>query len=173
MFPDARIVQTHRDPVAVTASMTTMAAYTRRTNYEHVDPHAVGATWSERIEAMLLAAMRDRDLVPADQVMDVRFDEYMADQMAVLHRVYDLAGVDLTDDTARLPAQGRSTTAPGPARPGGVPPRGRRASTRPSVGPPSGPTRSASTCPTSRSPDSAVGASKSAGGLDVSRGTVR
>ena len=37
---------------------------------------------------MLLAAMRDRHLVPADQVMDVRFDEYMADQMAVLHRVY-------------------------------------------------------------------------------------
>ena len=102
VFPDARIVQTHRDPVAVTASMTTMAAYTRRTNYEHVDPHAVGATWSERIEAMLLAAMRDRHLVPADQVMDVRFDEYMADQMAVLHRVYRLAGVDLTDDAARL-----------------------------------------------------------------------
>ena len=34
--------------------------------------------------------------------MDVRFDEYMADQMAVLHRVYELAGVDLTDDAERL-----------------------------------------------------------------------
>jgi hypothetical protein len=102
VFPDARVVQTHRDPVAVTTSMATMAAYSRRTNYLHVDPVAVGAMWSERIEAMLGAAMRDRDLVPDDQVMDVRFDEYMADQMGVLRRVYELAGVELTDDTERL-----------------------------------------------------------------------
>jgi hypothetical protein len=101
VFPDARIVQTHRDPVAVTASMTTMAAYSRRTNYLRVDPHRVGATWAERIEAMLLANLRDRPLVPADQVMDVRFHEYMADQWAVLADVYDLAGLDLTDDARR------------------------------------------------------------------------
>ncbi|MBV9951602.1 MAG: sulfotransferase [Acidimicrobiia bacterium] len=98
VFPDARIVQTHRDPVAVTASMTTMAAYSRRTNYLRIDPQRIGATWAERIEAMLLANLRDRPLVPDDQVMDVSFDEYMADQWAVLADVYDLAGMDLSDD---------------------------------------------------------------------------
>jgi hypothetical protein len=102
VFPDARIVQTHRDPVAVTASMTTMAAYTRRTNYARTDLYAVGATWAERIEAMLLAAMRDRHLVLADQVMDVRFHEYMADQMDVVRQVYELAGLDLTDEARHL-----------------------------------------------------------------------
>jgi hypothetical protein len=95
VFPDARVVQTHRDPVAVTASMTTMAAYSRRTNYLRIDPVAMGATWAERIEAMLGAVMRDRHLVPPDQVMDVRFHEYMADQMGVVRRVYELTGVEL------------------------------------------------------------------------------
>ena len=74
--------------------------------------------WSERIEAMLLAAIRDRHLVPDDQVMDVRFDEYMADQMGVLRRVYDLAGVELTDDTEPAAARRPSTTDPGAATAG-------------------------------------------------------
>jgi hypothetical protein len=98
VFPDARLVQTHRDPVAVTASMATMAAYSRRTNYLHIDPHRVGTTWAERIELMLLANLRDRPQVPDDQVMDVRFHEYMADQWSVITDVYELAGLELTDD---------------------------------------------------------------------------
>ena len=88
---------------------------------------------------MLLAAMRDRHLVPADQVMDVRFDEYMADQMGVLHRVYGLAGVDLTDEAVRLLRDGDRRPTPWPPRPGrpttsktsGSTPAERRAALRP------------------------------------------
>ena len=105
VFPDARIVQTHRDPVAVITSMATMAAYTRRTNYDEIDPIAMGPVWAARIETLLTAAVRDRHLVPDDQVLDVRFHEYMADQWSVVEAVYELAGQPLTD-AARAQIQG-------------------------------------------------------------------
>jgi hypothetical protein len=93
VFPDATFVVTHREPVAVTVSMATMVAYSVRLAVEHPDPVAVGAYWSDRVEHLLRACVRDRDLLPADQTLDVRFDEFMADDLAMARRVEDLAGL--------------------------------------------------------------------------------
>jgi len=91
VFPDATYVLTHRDPVSVTASMATMIAYGARLSREPVDPHALGRYWADAVERLLRAAVRDRDVLPADQSIDVRFHEFMADDMATVERVYDLA----------------------------------------------------------------------------------
>src|SRR5206468_5855508 len=61
-FPDATFVVTHRDPVAVTKSLTTMMTYLARLNLESVDPKFVGGYWAERLETMLEACVRDRQL---------------------------------------------------------------------------------------------------------------
>ena len=37
----------------------------------------------------------DQDLLPADQTIDVHFDEFMADDMAMVGRVYEMAGQPL------------------------------------------------------------------------------
>ena len=42
--------------------------------------------------------MRDRDAVPAERSMDVRFDDFMADDLAVTEQVYALAGEPMTDE---------------------------------------------------------------------------
>jgi len=94
-FPDATFVVTHRDPVAVTASMVTMVAYSARMGIDRPDPRAIGAYWADRLERMLRACVRDRDLLPAGQSIDVRFDEFMADDLAMVRRVYELAGQPL------------------------------------------------------------------------------
>ena len=94
-FPDATVVFTHRDPVSVVASTTTMLAYTARMHQERVDTAALGAYWVERTERMLRACVRDRDLVAPDRSMDVRFHEYMKDDMAVVRQIYRLAGQPL------------------------------------------------------------------------------
>jgi hypothetical protein len=93
VFPDARLVQTHRDPVRVVASMCTMAAYGLRMQRARVDPVAVGRYWAERIETMLRASVRDRAHVPPGAIMDVRFDEFMADEWGTVERVAAFAGV--------------------------------------------------------------------------------
>lgn len=91
MFQDATFVVTHRDPVAVVTSMATMAAYTARMYHDPVDPDLFGRYWADRLETMLRASVRDRGLLPADQSIDVRFGEFMADDIAMVRRIYDLA----------------------------------------------------------------------------------
>jgi len=100
VFPDATVVVTHRDPVAVTASMLTMLAYTSRLQLDPVDPARIGALWTDRLQRMLRAAVADRDLLPAGQSTDVRFSDFMADDLATVADIYELADQPL-DDRAR------------------------------------------------------------------------
>jgi hypothetical protein len=99
-FPDATFVVTHRDPVSVTTSMVTMLAYTARTSRDRVDVGGTARYWADRLERMLRRCAEERDVLPAGQTIDVHFDAFMADDLAMVARVYDLAGQPL-DDTAR------------------------------------------------------------------------
>lgn len=98
VFPDATFVVTHRDPVAVIASNATMLAYTARLSHAVVDPKYIGRYWSDRIEEMLRAGMRDHELLPAAQTIDVAFDEFMADDVAMVERIYEVAEQPFTDE---------------------------------------------------------------------------
>jgi len=95
VLPDARLVQTHRDPVRVVASMCTMAAYGLRMQRARIDPLAVGRYWADRIATMLRASVRDRALVPAGAIMDVRFHDFMADERGTVERVAAFGGITL------------------------------------------------------------------------------
>jgi hypothetical protein len=90
-FPDATFVVTHRDPVSVTTSMVTMLAYTARLTRDRVDVAGIGHFWADRLELMLRSCAAQRDVLPAGQTIDVHFDEFMADDLAMVARVYDLA----------------------------------------------------------------------------------
>jgi hypothetical protein len=103
-FPDATFVTTHRDPVPVTASMVTMITYSQRMAIDHPDPQACGAYWSARVEDLLRGCARDRDLLPDDRTVDVRFHELVADDLATVRRVYEVAGQPFTPDTRRAMA---------------------------------------------------------------------
>jgi hypothetical protein len=91
VFPDATFVFTHRDPVSVIASNATMIAYTARSAHSVIDPSAIGHYWSTRIEEMLNAGMRDHDLFPSGQMIDVPFADFMADDIAMVERIYAVA----------------------------------------------------------------------------------
>jgi hypothetical protein len=96
-FPDATFVVTHRDPVSVTTSVATMITYTARLSHERVEPNRIGGFWADRIERMLQACVDHRDALPPDQSIDVHFGEFMADDVAMVERIYDLAGQPMTD----------------------------------------------------------------------------
>ncbi|HXJ36373.1 MAG TPA: sulfotransferase [Candidatus Eisenbacteria bacterium] len=96
-FPDAVVVFTHRDPASVVASYLTMAAYTARMHLEPpIDLRAYGRYWRARIEDLFRACVRDRHLVSPERSLDVRFDEFMRDDLAMVRRIYALAGQPLT-----------------------------------------------------------------------------
>jgi hypothetical protein len=98
VFPDATFVFTHRDPVSVIASTATMMSYTARMSHDVVDPHLIGGYWSQRVEEMLNAGMRDHDLLPAQRTIDVKFDEFMADDVAMVQRIYEVADQPFAPD---------------------------------------------------------------------------
>jgi hypothetical protein len=91
-FPDARFVQTHRDPVRITASLATMIAYGSRMQQRRPDPVAIGRRWAVLVQNMLRASVRDRHLLPGSQVMDLRFEEFMKDELAAVERVFAFCG---------------------------------------------------------------------------------
>jgi hypothetical protein len=98
-FPDATVLVTHRDPVSVMVSMSTMVAYSARTSLDPVDPVRIAGYWADRLETMLNAALRDRELLPADQSMDILFGDFMADDIGTVGRIYELAGQPLPEES--------------------------------------------------------------------------
>lgn len=98
VFGDSVVVFTHRDPVPVAISMIAMITYSARMHRSPVPVEAIAATWIDRLEAMLNRLVEDRDIVGAERSTDVTFDEFMADELAVAQRIYDLAGEPLTPD---------------------------------------------------------------------------
>jgi Sulfotransferase family len=99
VFPDATVVCTHRDPVDVAASMATMLTYAARLHVEPDRLRGVGQYWIDRMALMFEAMARDRHLVPTDQSIDVRFEDFMADDIAMVRRIYGLADQPFTDAT--------------------------------------------------------------------------
>jgi hypothetical protein len=100
-FPDGVFVVTHRDPVSVTTSMLTMLAYSARLGHDAVDLQWIGAYWVERLQHMLIACAESRDVLPAHRSIDVHFAEFMKGDMAMVRRIYEVAGQPLTEEGER------------------------------------------------------------------------
>jgi hypothetical protein len=98
VFPGVFVIFTHRDPTPVALSMLAMITYSARMYCSPVPVNEIAAAWNDRLASMLGALVRDRDTIPAERSMDVRFDEFMADEQAVVGQVYEQAGEDLDDD---------------------------------------------------------------------------
>ncbi|MDF3341789.1 sulfotransferase [Mycolicibacterium septicum] len=97
-FPDATFVVTHRDPVEVTLSMMTMICYATRMAVTRPDVTKLTGHWLNRIDDLLAGCIRERDVLPAEQSIDVRFDDFMADERATLADIYRLADQPFGDD---------------------------------------------------------------------------
>jgi Sulfotransferase family len=100
-FPDATFAITHRDPVSVIRSAATMLAYGDRMRRSAIEPEELGAYWVDRVDRLLRACVRARDLLPSDRTVDVIFDEFMADDVGMVERIFARAAHPMTDATRR------------------------------------------------------------------------
>ena len=97
VFPDATVVFTHRDPVSIVASLSTMIAYGARLSDAAIDLPRYGNYWRDRVRDLLNACVRDREKVPAEQSMDIRFHEFVGQDMARVRDIYALADQPLPE----------------------------------------------------------------------------
>ncbi len=117
-FPDALFVVTHRDPVEVTQSMATMISYAARMACARPDPVKISRYWFDRAGDLLNGCLRDRAVLPSQQSVDVRFEDFMADEEGTVALIYQLAGHPFDERARAAMAQFREQNPRG--RYGGV-----------------------------------------------------
>ena len=98
-FPDATIVCTHRDPVSVFTSWATMTCYAARLSRDPVDPSELIPHAQLLQKRLLDGIVRDKASLPADRTEHVYFHEFMADDRGTLDRIYERAGLPMTEQT--------------------------------------------------------------------------
>jgi hypothetical protein len=98
VFPGVAVVCTHRDPVPVALSMVAMLTYSARIHRSAVPVEEIAANWIDRLELMLAALARDREVIAPERSIDVTFDDFMADELGVAEQVFGLVGEPVTDD---------------------------------------------------------------------------
>ena len=106
VYPDARIVQTHRDPLTIVASLTSLCCMLRSMTSDAVDPHAIGADWSRRLAAGLEHTLKVREGgVPASQVYDLQFRAFVGHEIEEIRKLYGWLGRNLSSEAeARIRA---------------------------------------------------------------------
>jgi hypothetical protein len=89
-YPDARIVQTHRDPVTAIASLASMSAALQAAFTDRVEPGHIGREVTDRWTTGLerIVQLRSSGQLAGRQAVDVHYQELMRDPMATVRRIY-------------------------------------------------------------------------------------
>jgi len=106
-YPDAIVIQNHRDPLKVIASLSALGASLREMTTDHFEVTRLAAQYGEDILLGLdraLEARRDGIFAPG-QVIDIRYQDIRHDLIGAVGRIYDQIGLELTAETeARMRA---------------------------------------------------------------------
>ena len=114
VFPDACLIHTHRDPLKVLSSVTSLLVVLRSLWSGDVDSHEIGRECSEwhRIGYERAVDLRSSGAIAPEQVIDVAFRDFVADPVAQVRRVYEHFGLTLED---RVAADMRAYVAANPS----------------------------------------------------------
>tara|TARA_R110000823_G_scaffold91174_10_gene201203 strand:- start:8582 stop:9904 length:1323 start_codon:yes stop_codon:yes gene_type:complete len=90
VFPRARLICPHRDPVKVVGSSCSMAWNSLVRDNDSITPQGVGREWLDKTERMLRKNLRDRERQSAPQKQyDILYADITANWQAAMQGVYD------------------------------------------------------------------------------------
>ena len=95
VFPDARLIFTHRDPRAVVGSAASLAWNQTIIYSDHADAPTIGREWLHKTELMTSRMMAARRAIPADRMIDVQYDDMDRDWRGTMARVYRFLGLEI------------------------------------------------------------------------------
>lgn len=96
IYPDACVVQTHRDPGKVIPSICSLVAGWRALYEDNVDRRAVGTWLLDRWATRLNRGLEARREYDAKQFFDLHLREILADPVGAVRRIYDHFGIAMT-----------------------------------------------------------------------------
>lgn len=113
VFPDARFWMTHRDIGKVIPSVCDLYAENRKRYSDHIDKLSLGRFniefWQEALQRMLSF----RDMGNESRFIDIYFDEFQADPIPSLQRLYAFMDEPFTEETAARVLAWREDTPKG------------------------------------------------------------
>jgi hypothetical protein len=100
-YPDARLIQTHRDPVQIIASLASLVAMLRRLASDETSVPEAATEFADYVLGGLDRSVQAREdgTVPPDRIIDIQFRSFMSDPFGTIRGVYAWLGLELTEDT--------------------------------------------------------------------------
>lgn len=96
VFPEARIVQTHRDPATVLPSLCSLCEILRGAASDAVDKPAIGAHWHARLKAIFEQATAVRATAAEGQILDIQYADLVTNPIATVQHIYAHHGYEFT-----------------------------------------------------------------------------
>lgn len=95
VFPDARLIFTHRDPHKVVGSATSLAWNQTIIYSDHVDPARMGREWLRKTALQIDRMRAARETIPPERMIDVQYDDMERDWRGTMQRVYRFLELDI------------------------------------------------------------------------------
>jgi hypothetical protein len=97
-YPDAVVIQNHRDPLKVIASISALGASLREMTTDSFEVTRLASQYSDDIMVGLGRALQARKdgIFKPGQVVDVRYQDIRHDLIGAVARIYDEIGLELT-----------------------------------------------------------------------------
>lgn len=100
-YPDARFIQTHRDPLKILTSLSSLVTALRKMSSNRIDPYQISREWAVWNAQGLNASVefRKKGLVPAENFVDISFYEFMQSPIEQIKIIYQQFGLSLSSAT--------------------------------------------------------------------------
>ena len=99
-YPDARFIQTHRDPLQMLASLASLVTHLRKMASDHVDGARIAREWAQwnALGLNASAQMRESGAIASDRIIDLDFYGFMADPLVEIEKIYSGYNLELTNE---------------------------------------------------------------------------
>lgn len=98
VFPDARVVQTHRDPLQTIPSLASMIHACWVLASDDVDPQEVGRQWARLFANGMRHTMQVREQLGDERFLDLWFRDTVSQPLQEIEKVYAFIGMELTPE---------------------------------------------------------------------------
>jgi hypothetical protein len=98
VYPDAKLVMTHRDPADVLGSCCSLIKNVRAMYSDDVDLEGIGESFANTFEVMVERADAFKEKHGEDAIHDVQYADVMRDPIGEVERIYAYSGEEMTDE---------------------------------------------------------------------------
>lgn len=100
VFPDARVVQSHRDPVETIPSLASLIAGVWVIYSDVADPKEVGSQWARKFARGMAHTMAVREQLGEGRFLDLWFRDTVSQPLEEIRKIYDFLGMRLTPEAS-------------------------------------------------------------------------